>query len=80
MFDLPISMWSDPDKNFQSYNQIRIYDTDPINQKFTRKELDKVIKSMQKEKSTGPDELFNELIIYSENNKSKMIEIMKDTS
>ena len=65
------------EQNFQLFNQIRIYDTDPINQKFTRKELDKVIKSMQKEKSTGPDELFNELIIYSgENFRNNLLDMI----
>ena len=56
------------ENNFNMYCEIKDHDNDPMNKIYTRKELDNAIKSLQKEKSTGPDGIYNELFIHAGNN------------
>ena len=65
------------EQNFKLFSQVKCYDEDPINQKFTRKELDLTIKSLQKEKSTGPDEIYNEMLIHAgENLRNNLLDMI----
>ena len=56
------------ENNFKMYSEIKKYDNDTINENMKRKELDCAIKSLQKEKSTGPDGIYNELFIHAGDN------------
>ena len=50
-------------KLFEISMQVNSFDDDPINSKFTEKELNETIRSMKTGKSPGPDEVGNEILI-----------------
>ena len=64
-------------ENHEKYKQITKYDKDEMNQPFTMKEMETVIRELRKEKSPGSDELYNELIIHAGKNlKQNLLEML----
>ena len=55
-------------ENHQLYEKIKLYDHEKINSKFTKKEMAKAMKDLKKNKSPGPDQLYNEIIINAGSN------------
>ena len=65
------------EQNFKEYYKAKQYDNDPVNMKFSRKELESAIKTLKREKSTGPDDIYNELIINAgENLRNNILEMI----
>ena len=54
--------------NIKLYKKITKYDDQPMNTDITMKEVERAIKSLKKEKTPGPDEFHNEIIINAGKN------------
>ena len=56
------------EENVKLYKQITKYDNEPMNADITMKEMERAAKSLKKEKSPGPDEVYNEIIMNAGKN------------
>ena len=55
------------------------YEDEPMNSEFTLKELEKSLKAMKKEKSPGPDSIYNEILLNAGKNLKENILKMINT-
>ena len=67
------------EENHNQRMKIKTYENEEINDVYTIEELETVIKSLKKNKSPGPDEIMNELIINAGNNLRENILKMLNT-
>ena len=66
-------------ENHNLYMNIKKYEQEPMNLEFTLKELEKAIKAMKKEKSPGPDTIYNEILLNAGKNLRENILNMINT-
>ena len=66
-------------ENHSLYMNIRNYEHEPMNSKFTLKELEKSLKALKKEKSPGPDTIYNEILLNAGKNLKENILKMLNT-
>ena len=64
-------------ENHNIYKNNTTYEDHPMNKKFTPKELEKALKALKREKSPGPDQIYNEILLNAGKNlKNNILKMM----